>query len=48
MGLTDYWDDVAVDQDYSPYEVAEEDSLLWMSLKGGQTFVAAMMLRTSD
>lgn len=48
VGLTDYWGEVAFDQDYSPYEVAEEDSLLWIPLKGGQTFDAAMMLLTSD
>lgn len=48
VGLTDYWDEVAVDQDYNPYEVVEEDSLFWIPLKSGQTIVAAMMLPTSD
>ena len=48
VGLTDYWGEVAVDQDYNPYEVVEEHSLLWLPLKDGQTIVAAMRLPTSD
>lgn len=39
---------MAVDQDYNPYMIAEEDSLVWMPLDGGRTFVAAKMLLTSD
>ena len=46
--LTDYYGEVAVDQDCNPYEIVEEDSLVWIPLKGGQTIVAAMMLPTSD
>lgn len=46
--LTDYWGEMAVDQDYNPYMIAEEDSLVWMPLDGGRTFVAAKMLLTSD
>lgn len=48
VGLTDYWGEVAVDRDYNPYEVVEDDSLLWIHLKAGQTIVAAMMLPTFD
>lgn len=46
--LTDYWGEMAVDQDHNPYMIAEEDSLVWMPLDGGRTFVAAKMLLTSD
>jgi len=48
VGLTDYWREVAVDQDYNLYEIVEDDSLVWIPLMGGQTIVAATMLPTTD
>lgn len=48
VGQTDYWTEVVVDWDYSPYEIVEEDSLVWIPSKGGQAIVAATMLPTSD
>lgn len=48
VGLTGYWDEVAVDQDNNQCEFVAEDSLVWIPLKGGQTIVAAKMLPISD
>jgi len=48
VGLTGYWDEVAVDQDNNQYEIVAEDSLVWIPLKGGQTIAAAKMLPISD